>query len=583
MPEIDDIELLAQYARDHSEAAFATLVTRHVNLVYSVALRNVGNPHAAEEITQAVFIILAKKAESLTHNGWLRGWLRRPRRSESEQARRGVAATSLSGWLYQTTRLTAANFLRTEIRRQRREQEAYMQSLLNETEPNVWPQIAPFLDAAMAGLGEKDRNAIVLRFFENKSLCEVGSALGASEDAAKMRVNRALEKLRKFFAKRGVALTTAIIAGAVSANAVQAAPAGLTISAVAAAKGSAATASTLTLVKGALKLMAWAKAKTAIVIGAAAILATGTTAVVVGEIATSIGADAARGPVEMKVKWQAGKRYVMRMEMTQTSETKQPNQPKPVKLLAKTTQDINFSLVKELDNGGRQLQLEIENQTMDVFLGDRRVVGFDSNQDPARDANDPTAVVLRKMVGARLQYLTAADGQVEKMEGYQELMNRMGEGGKPLVQATFKQMFTENGFRQYGLSLFAFMMPNRAVKVGDTWSRKLEVPDDTGMLNVDLRCTFKNWEQHADRKCARIKCTGNYSSQAAPNTSNLPAKIEKGTLSGEVWFDPELGMTAEIALDEDMILKITRQGQTLTSPVSHKTRLTLVDVEDLAK
>jgi RNA polymerase sigma factor (sigma-70 family) len=244
MPELDDIELLAQYARDRSEAAFATLVTRHLNLVYSTALRHAGNPHAAEEITQAVFIILSGKARSLSPQ------------------------TVLSGWLYQTARLTAANFLRAEIRRQHREQEAYMQSLLNEPEPNVWPRIAPLLDAAMAGLGEKDRNAVVLRFFENKSLGDVGRALGASEDAAKMRVNRALEKLRKFFSKRGVALSGAIIAGAVSANSVHAAPAGLAITVtVTAAKGSAAAASTLTLVKGALKLMAWTKIKTAAVAG----------------------------------------------------------------------------------------------------------------------------------------------------------------------------------------------------------------------------------------------------------------------------------------------------------------------------
>ncbi|MFZ0828665.1 MAG: sigma-70 family RNA polymerase sigma factor [Verrucomicrobiia bacterium] len=253
MPELDDIELLAQYARDQSEVAFAALVTRHVNLVYSTALRSAGNVHAAEEITQAVFIILARKARNLS-----------PR-------------TILSGWLYHTARLTAANFLRTEIRRQHREQEAYMQSLLNVPEPDVWPQIAPLLDAAMARLGEKDRNAVVLRFFENKSLGEVGQALGASEDAAKMRVNRALEKLRKFFARRGAVLPVALIAGAVSANSVHAAPAGMAISVTAtAAKGSAAAASTLTLVKGALKLMAWTKMKTAAVAGAVILLTAGT-------------------------------------------------------------------------------------------------------------------------------------------------------------------------------------------------------------------------------------------------------------------------------------------------------------------
>src|ERR1035438_4337503 len=200
MPEMDDITLLREYTETGSEAAFAALVERHVNLVYSTALRSVGNTHAAEEITQAVFIILAKKARNLSNQ------------------------TILSGWLYHTARLTAANFLRGEIRRQRREQEAYMQSLLNEPEPEIWPQIAPLLDDAMGRLGEKDRNAIVLRFFENKNLREVGLALGASEDAAKMRVNRALEKLRKFFTKRGVTSTTAILAGTISANSVQAAP-----------------------------------------------------------------------------------------------------------------------------------------------------------------------------------------------------------------------------------------------------------------------------------------------------------------------------------------------------------------------
>ncbi len=270
MPEMDDIALLREYAETGSEAAFASLVEKYVNLVYSTALRSVGNAHAAEEITQAVFIILARKARSLA----------RP------TMRRGVATTVLSGWLYQTARLTAANFLRGEIRRQKREQEAYMQSLLNEPEPEIWPQIAPLLDAAMERLGEKDRNAIVLRYFVNKSLGDVGVALGASEDAAKMRVSRALERLRKFFTKRGVTLSGLAIAGAVSANSVQAAPIGLakTISVVALAKGAAAGGSSLTLVKGVLKIMAWTKVQTAIVVGVGVLLAAGTTSVVIKEV-----------------------------------------------------------------------------------------------------------------------------------------------------------------------------------------------------------------------------------------------------------------------------------------------------------
>jgi RNA polymerase sigma factor (sigma-70 family) len=261
MTELDDHELLAEFARNESEEAFATLVTRHVNLVYSAARRFSGNPHHAQEITQAVFIILARKA----------GHLRR--------------GTVLSGWLYQTARLTAANLVKGEIRRQRREQEAYMQSSLNEPNAAAWEQIAPLLDEAMGRLGETDRNALVLRFFENKSAQEVGTALKLSEPATHKRVTRALEKLRKFFTKRGVTLTATIIAGAVSANSVQAAPVGLAVAVTAAAvKGAVVGSSTLTLIKGVLKIMAWTKAKTAIVVAAGVVLAAGTSTMLVKKI-----------------------------------------------------------------------------------------------------------------------------------------------------------------------------------------------------------------------------------------------------------------------------------------------------------
>lgn len=246
----DDMELVREYVAQRSEQAFETLVSRHVNLVYSAAVRCVRNPHVAEEITQAVFVILANKARTLSRD------------------------TIIPSWLYRTARFAAADALKTQRRRTQREQEAHLQSQLNEPEDEAWRQIAPLLDTAMGGLNEKDRHAIVLRYFQNKSLHDVGMALGASDEAAKKRVNRALEKLRQFFTKRGVISTTAVIAGVISANSVHAAPAGLakSVSAVAAAKGATASTSTLAIIKGALKLMAWTKAKTAAVIGAAALL-----------------------------------------------------------------------------------------------------------------------------------------------------------------------------------------------------------------------------------------------------------------------------------------------------------------------
>lgn len=221
-----------------------------------------GTPHLAEEVAQTVFILLARKAGSLS-----------PR-------------TILPGWLFRTVRYVAAAALKQEARRQRREQEAFMESatLANETDP-LWEQLSPLLDEAMSDLREKDRDAIVLRYFENKSLREVGAALGVNDQAAHKRVSRSLEKLRAFFARRGVALTAAAVGGAMAANSVQAAPAGLAMTVTAAAaKGAAVSSSTLTLLKGALKIMAWAKAKTAIVVGTSILFAAGTTTVTVKEI-----------------------------------------------------------------------------------------------------------------------------------------------------------------------------------------------------------------------------------------------------------------------------------------------------------
>src|SRR5579863_800089 len=169
MADADDNTLLREFAERHSEPAFAEIVRRHLNLVYSVALRFAGDSEDAQDVAQAVFILLAQRAGSLRER------------------------SSLTGWLYETTRFTAMKFLRTRARRAAREHEAVAQSVLNDKNcENLWQRLEPLLEEAMSRLSEKDRELIALHFFENKNHAETAAALGIAEWATRKRVARAV-------------------------------------------------------------------------------------------------------------------------------------------------------------------------------------------------------------------------------------------------------------------------------------------------------------------------------------------------------------------------------------------------------
>src|SRR5512135_3144097 len=194
-----DLELLRNYGRNKSEESFAALVKRYLNLTYSAALRQVRSPQLAEEISQSVFTDLARNAHRLASD------------------------TILTAWLYQVTRRTAIDVVRREARRQLREKVASEMNAMNAMNATAadWTHIEPLLDEAMHALDETDRAAVLLRYFENKSLHEVGQALGTSDDAAQKRVSRAVERLREFFVRRGVTVGTSGLVVAITANAVQ--------------------------------------------------------------------------------------------------------------------------------------------------------------------------------------------------------------------------------------------------------------------------------------------------------------------------------------------------------------------------
>jgi RNA polymerase sigma factor (sigma-70 family) len=235
-----DQELLRRYATQGAEEAFAELVQRHLDLVYSAALRQLnGDAHLARDAAQLVFVDLARKARSL--------------------ADRPV----LAGWLFMGTRFAAAKLVRSEQRRRTREKEAHVMNELTreESAPADWGQVRPVLDEALGALSEADRDAILLRYFEGRPFAEVGARLGLAENAARMRVERAVDKLRGLLGRQGVTSSAGALAAALATQGVVAAPAGL---AAAIAAGATGTATAVSGGGALLALLGWTKLQTGV-------------------------------------------------------------------------------------------------------------------------------------------------------------------------------------------------------------------------------------------------------------------------------------------------------------------------------
>ena len=246
----DDRELLRRYAQESSQDGFRELVRRHVGLVYNTALRRCGgDAHRAHDIAQVVFTDMARKARSL-------------------QGRQSLAA-----WLHTSARYAAAQMIRTEVRRKAREESAHAPGapMHAQTPPADWETLRPVLDEALGTLGEQDQSAVLLRYFEGLSFADVAARLNTTEDGARMRVDRALGKLRRVLCKRGVTSSASALAAALEANAATAAPTGLAASIATSALAGAAGGTTA----GAALFLTMAKIKTFAVIAVVAAGATG--------------------------------------------------------------------------------------------------------------------------------------------------------------------------------------------------------------------------------------------------------------------------------------------------------------------
>ena len=212
----DDAELLRRYVDEQSGAAFTALVERHIGFVYATALRQLdGAAHRADDVTQSVFIDLARKARTL------------------------MQRRELVGWLYTSTRFAAAKLKRAEQRRQKYEEQAQALAEIDAAADLAWSRLRPVLDDALEQLSVSDRDAILMRYFQGRRFAEIAARLGLSEDAARMRVDRALDKLRGLLARRNIASTAAALGAALASQPAVAVPAGLAASVTTAALGGA--------------------------------------------------------------------------------------------------------------------------------------------------------------------------------------------------------------------------------------------------------------------------------------------------------------------------------------------------------
>jgi hypothetical protein len=295
------------------------------------------------------------------------------------------------------------------------------------------------------------------------------------------------------------------------------------------------------------------------------------------------GADSAApagGATDLKIKWATGKTYSMEMDLSQNSEINIPNRQQPMKQVLKYIQDFHYAPGKDLDDGGRQVELEFDSSSFNFSQNGRVMINFDSTQKTPLAANNPATqvgAVMKAMLGVPLEYNFGADGTVEKIDGIDALQNRIDAAASPQQRQQMQQMFSEGTLKQYGS--IGQSLPDHPVNVGDTWTVDRDITTPAGVMTINLTYTFKGWQQFDGRNCAHLVATGDITSKSpSMQVAGATIDVQSGTVTGDDWFDPALGMLVALNSDQDMTMKITMQGRTMTQKAKQNLRMSLVDV-----
>ena len=259
------------------------------------------------------------------------------------------------------------------------------------------------------------------------------------------------------------------------------------------------------------------------------------------------------GPVELKVKSPQGERIIQDTDMKQDMEFALPGQPTPMKQEMTMGQEYGLTVLKETPDGGHEVEMEFLSARMGMTRGGKTLLDYDSTEKSSVDKASPVAGMFGKIVGSKVRFFLDASNEVERMEGVDELVNRLSSGAQADELALLKGMYSEGYFKQM-MSANRFMPP-KAVQPGDTWPVQFEFSmGQIGTMVVDYNFTFQSWETHGKRNCARLEFQGTIKTKPDPNSnpSGMSISIPDGNTSGVSWFDPELGITIDTTMNQDM-------------------------------
>lgn len=268
------------------------------------------------------------------------------------------------------------------------------------------------------------------------------------------------------------------------------------------------------------------------------------------------------GPAELRLKWTPGQRQYQRMSMNMKSETSGGPMPNPIKQVVTMNMESTMTPSPIREGSGQELEMEMGDTDMSVMMGEREVMSFDSRGESLGDGN-PAAGMFRAMVGTKLKYQLNASNRVEKVEGWQQVAQKMSGQAPAAGRGMLAGMMNEEYFKQ--MADFGRGVPNRTVQPGDSWAEKQEISlGPLGRVIMDLTYTFKGWESHDKQECAAVSFAGTVQTKTgdAASTNSLFGKMEvkDGKVNGTYWLNPATGRLTETTLDQDLKLVMDIAG-----------------------